>query len=77
MALELIGKHSRAARHADVRAAIDILRQDGRVSVFAIGKIRRVKHGRACGIVKVKARLPSGLRLVVYAPDVIVEGVGH
>lgn len=77
MSLDLIGRHRNAARQADVRAAIQVLEREACVSSFAIGKIRRVKHGRASGVVEVKAITPSGLRLTVYARNIIVEGIGR
>jgi hypothetical protein len=77
MALDLIGRHRRAVRESDVRAAVDAIALHGLVHSFAIGKIRRVKHGRAAGTVEVKALVPQGLRITAYAPNIIVQGVGR
>jgi hypothetical protein len=77
MSLDLIGRHRKAVRQADVCAAIDAIERAACVSSFAIGRIRRVKHGRIPGTVELKAVTPSGLRLTVYAPNIIVEGVGR
>jgi hypothetical protein len=77
MALELIGRHRNAIRQADVRAAIRAVEREICISSFAIGKVRRVKHARVPGTVELKAITPSGLRLIAYAPNVIVEGVGR
>ena len=77
MSLELIGRHRKAVHQSDVRAAIAAIERDGRISSFAIGKIRRVKHGRMAGTVELRATTPSGTRIIVYAPNVIVEGIGR
>ena len=77
MAMELIGRHRNAVRQADVRAAIRAVERETSVSSFAIGKVRRVKHGRVPGTVELKAITPSGLRLIAYAKSTIVEGVGR
>jgi hypothetical protein len=77
MALELIGRHRNAVRHADVRAAIASIERNRSVTSFAIGKIRRVKHGRNPGTVEIKATTGSGMLLVAYGPNVIVQGVGR
>jgi hypothetical protein len=77
MALDLIGRHRNAVRQADVRAAIAAIEREARISSFAIGKIRRVKHRRTPGTVEVKGITPTGLRVVVYARNIIVEGIGR
>jgi hypothetical protein len=77
MQLKLVGRHHRATRRGDVHAAIEALKRDGRVSIFAIGKIRRIKHGRTPGTVEIKNVLQCGMRLNVYGPNIIVEGVGR
>jgi hypothetical protein len=77
MALDLIGRHRKAVRPADVRVAIQTIEREACVSSFAIGKVRRVKHNRTPGTVELKAVTPSGLRITAYAPNIIVEGVGR
>ncbi len=77
MALELVGRHRNAVRQADVRAAIQAVERETCISSFAIGKVRRVKHGRAPGTVELRAITPSGMRLIAYVAGVIVEGVGR
>jgi hypothetical protein len=77
MAIELIGRHRNAVRQADVRVAVDAIERQTGVSAFAIGKIRRVKHGRGCGTVEIRAVTPRGVRLIAFGPNVIVEGVGR
>lgn len=77
MTLDLIRRHRRAARQPDVRAAIEAIKREAHLSSFAIGKVRRVKHGRVPGTIEIKAQTPSGFRLTVYASNIIVEGVGR
>lgn len=77
MALELIGRHRNAVRQADVCVAIQAIKREACISSFAIGKVRRVKHGRVPGSVELKAITRSGLRVIAYAPSIIVEGVGR
>lgn len=77
MSFQLIGRHGNAVRHPDVRAAIAAVESTGCVSSFAIGKIRRVKHSRASGSIEIKSVTPGGLRIAIYAPNIIVEGVGR
>lgn len=74
--IRLRGRHRKAVRRRDVREALSILKRLTKVADFAIGSVRRVKHGRPVGTAEVRENLPNGhVRVVVYGHNVIVSGV--